>query len=167
MLGYFTHLICDHLAAERIGQSTRGYYPELFQKLSATDAWDIIKTDWYGLDHRYVRDNPTSLFWRVFLPTPIPISPIPFLPQSAFMHQMSYIKNYYSNPDPSRVLERPFPYLNEGTMSKFVDDTTNSILKILSLVRHNKFEDWMESAVELLTPAEREPYPPPLGDLIE
>lgn len=167
LLGYFVHLVSDHLAAERFGQSITVYYATLFQDNSASEAWDIVKTDGYGLDQCYVRDNRESLFWRVFLPTPIPQSPIPFIPQAAFVHQMSYIKEFYSNPDSTWKLDRPFPYLNENTMTRFVNDTTSSLLKILDRIKHGTLKDHMLSAVELLDPAEREPYPPPLGDVIE
>jgi len=52
-------------------------------------------------------------------------------------------------------------------LTRFVDDTTSSLLKILDEINRDALEDRMLSAVELLTQAEREPYPPPLGDLIE
>jgi len=35
-----------------------------------------------------------------------------------------YIRTFYSQPDPARVLDRPYPWLNEATMSRFVEDST-------------------------------------------
>ena len=163
-LDYFIHLVCDHLAAERFGQSSREYYDKLFQEKSASEAWDLIKADWYGLDHLYLREHPQSLFWKVFLPARIPLNPIPFIPQSAFVHQMKYIKEYYSLPDENRVLDRRYPYMNEKTMSRYIQDSVNSCFKILGSLRDKDPDSKFTSAVELLSTKERAPLPPPLGD---
>ncbi len=167
LLGYFLHLVTDRLASRRFGQSTKIYFDDLFRRKSASEAWEIIKTDWYGLDQRYVRDHPHSLFWRVFLPAPIPPCPLPYLPQAAFDHQMNYIKRFYAEPDADWDLDRAFPYMNESTITRFVEDTTSSLLKILDLIDHDIPEEKFVSAVEMLPPEEREPYPPPLGDPVE
>ncbi len=164
-LGYFLHLVCDHLAAERFGQPSREYFDELFQQKSSSEAWDLIKTDWYGLDHLYLRDHPDSLFWKVFLPARIPLNPIPLIPQAAFVHQMKYIKEYYAHPDEKRVLDRPFPYMNEKTMARYVSDAAASCMKILVSLRDKDPDAMAASAVELLPANERAPFPPPLGDV--
>ena len=80
---------------------------------------------------------------------------------------MNYIKRFYAEPDEDWDLDRAFPYMNESTMTRFVEDSTSSLLKILDLMDHDMPEEKFVSAVEMLPPEEREPYPPPLGDLVK
>ena len=165
LLGYFIHLVSDHLWADKIGKASKGAYASLFSSGSELNAWDTIKEDWYGLDQRYVRDHPNCMFWRVFLQAPIPSSPLPFVRQEAFEHQVAYIRDFYSHPSDEWVLDRPYPYLNETSMSRYVDGTCNSILKILRLFSAGPAPEGIASATLLLTSAETAPFTPPLGDI--
>ena len=166
LLGYYTHLLCDRLAMLKIGFPSTQIYQELFQDKPEVEAWDIIKGDWYALDQRYVRDHPNCLFWRIFLPSPIPVSPLPFVRQEAFEHQIQYIRKFYSQPSSEWVLDRPYPYLNENVMSLFVDQASDLVVRVLSLLETEPVLDGKKSGLELLPPEELLPYSIPLGDRV-
>ncbi len=166
MLGYYIHLVCDRLAMFKVGLESMRIYPELFSAHPETEAWDFIKQDWYGLDQLYVRDHPDSLFWRVFLRTPIPISPLPFVPQASFEHQVNYIRRFYSEPSRDWIFDRPFPYLNQASMNLFVDQSTRLVMKVLDILASHPSLGGNKSALELLPPEDLTPLPSPLGDII-
>lgn len=164
LIGYFAHLVSDHLWAERIGKASREAFAPLFEANPEVKAWDMIKEDWYALDQRYVRDHTDCLFWRVFLQAPIPQSPLPFVRQDAFEHQMAYIRDFYSHPTEGWVLDRPYPYLSETSMQRFVDETSTALVRILRLLATLPAPEGLTSATSLLTSAETAPFTPPLGD---
>jgi hypothetical protein len=161
-LAYFFHLLCDNLGSIRIGQQTRVYFAGLFAE-QGENAWWTMKRDWYDLDHKYLRDHPDSLFWRVLLPADLPPSYLPFLPAAALHHQMQHIKNFYRDPG-DRVLDRAYPYLNEATNARFVADTTTALLHVHAALNAGPLPDDFRTGLDLLPPALLEPFPPPLGD---
>jgi hypothetical protein len=166
LLSYYCHLLCDHLWWNKIGAPTKALNASLFENHTKGEAWGLIKDDWYGLDHLYVKERPDSLFWRVLMKTPNPVIPLPTIPQAAFAHQMDYIKSYYSQPDESRVLARPFPFLNRPTVDQFIQDVCIITMKVLRKFPLLPRPFLQKSAVELLTKKEFSPFPPPLGDVI-
>ncbi len=165
LLGYFVHLVSDRLWSNKIGKPSRQCYAELFAIHSEAKAWDIIKEDWYGLDQLFVRSHPESLFWQVFLSQPIPLSPLPFVKQSAFEQQMQFIRTFYSQPSPHWQLDRLFPYLNEASMKRYVEETCDCLVKILRLLPACPPPSALTSATLLLSSTETEAFLPPLGDL--
>jgi Zinc dependent phospholipase C len=166
LLGYFVHLISDRLWSEKIGKTSQESFPEVFSTHTEVEAWEILKEDWYSLDQLYVRDHPGSVFWRIFLTDPLPQSPLPFIRQEAFEHQMQYIRTFYSHPPQEWILDRPYPYLNEATMQRYVDETSGCVIKILRLLSAFPPPEGIESATLLLTSAETGAFLPPLGDLL-
>ena len=164
-LGYFFHLVCDKLWAKHIGTTSKHAYAALFAEHGKNAAVELIKTDWYGLDHRYVRDHPTSLFWRVLMCTPNPPAYLSFIPLAALHQQLDYIRAYYSQPDGTRVLDRAYPFLNETTMSRFIADTTASLLVIYARLPDLCALHDTTTALALLTDRDIAPYDPPLGDV--
>ncbi len=163
VLGYFCHLVCDNLWWKLIAKATMSIYAELYAQLGRAMFSDV-KEDWYGLDQCYVRDHPDSLFWRVFLTAPYPPAYLPFIPNAALHHQFDYIRKFYSQPDPGWVLDRPYPYLNEATMDRFVDDATAAIVSIRA--RSVELEQLTDThtALALLATHQVEPYAAPIGD---
>ena len=160
---YFAHLICDILWMKYIGDTTKA----AFQEIIANDpgkAWDRIKDDWYGLDQLYNRAHPKGSFWQVIHKTPNPPSYLPFVNETALHHQYNHIRNFYGNPDPEFFIERKFPYLNEATMSRVVDDTTNVILFIVQELKHIEIQG-LQSSTEILPLEFMLPYTMPLGDV--
>ena len=106
------HLLCDNLWAKRIVSASKRDYAQLLAE-RGREAWGIFKDDWYGLDVLYVRDHPECSFWRVLMQTPNPPAYLPFVPEAGLHHQLDHIRQFYSQPDLSWVIGRPYPYLNE------------------------------------------------------
>jgi len=163
-LAYFFHLVCDYLWAKRVGKTTRAENQILLDEKGLYSLIEVAKADWYGLDHLYIRNHPDMHAWQVFLHAKNPPSYLDFIPLQALHHQLDYIRDYYSHPDPTRVLDRPFPYLNETSMAKFVQDCASASIEIYRLMQGNPLPSPNETSLELLEPAWYAPYPPPLGD---
>jgi hypothetical protein len=164
ILGYFFHLLCDRLWAQRIWVPSRHAYASLVSEHGEHQAVEMIKTDWYGLDLRYVRDHPESNFWRVFRSAPNPPQYLPFVSEVALAQQFDYIRRFYGEPDSTWILDRAYPYLNEVTMARWVADVTVSLLKIYSRLDELALLDGTPSALALLNESEIAPYSQPLGD---
>lgn len=164
--GYFFHLICDNLWSKRVGGASKRQFAALFseQKEHGKDAFWVLKDDWYGLDFRYLRDHPNSLFWRVFLPNPGPPSYVSFIPTSTLHDQLDYKRTFYTDTHDDLVLDRAYPYLNEATMNRFVEDCTASSLKIYAALKDHLDTKVYTTALVFLDDAQVAPYPAPLGD---
>lgn len=165
LLGYFFHLIGDSLWAKWIGTATKREFKSLIEG-EGIKAWEVIKEDWYGLDQIFVRDHPQHIFWRVFMPAANPPSYLPFLSKEALHHQLDYIRRFYSEPDPGWVLDRPFPYLNESIMTRYVGESTSVILKIYGRFEQLANENDSHTALAHLPIENLQPYDSPLGDEI-
>lgn len=161
LLGYFFHLLCDNLWAKRVVSASKRAYAMLIAE-EGLMAWEHMKRDWYGLDHRYVREYQDCLFWRVIMRHPNPPAYLPFLPEESLHHRLNYIRDLYSKPDSQRNLDRPYPYLNEATMNRFVHDCTQAILKIYAQMDRLVNAE-TESALSLLTAEEISEYELPIG----
>lgn len=162
MLGYYCHLLSDNLWSRRVGGPTKHMHAELFAADRA-GAWELVKADWYGLDQRYLRDQPESSFWRVVMREPNPARHVPFIPLAGLHHQLDYIRTFYSRPDARWVLDRPFPFLSAATMARYVADAADSIEMLLG--RMSELADLPgTTALALLAAEQLAPYPPPLGD---
>ena len=161
--GYFTHLICDILWMKYLGLTTK----KEFQEMIAVDplkAWDKIKDDWYGLDQLYNRAHPENLFWQVIHKTPNPPSYLPFVNEKALHQQYNHIRKFYGEPDPVFFVERKFPYLNESSMGRIVEDTVNATLLVVEKLKQIDFQN-LQSSSEILPAELMLPYEMPLGDL--
>lgn len=164
--GYFCHLLCDNLWSHRIVSTTKKEHAaQLSERPKAL--WDAIKGDWYDLDHKYVRDHPESLFWKVIVPAPNPPMYVPIVPTPALEQQLDFIRTFYSNPEPARNLDRPYPYLSEQTMDRFIAESTKDICSILKQLQHGAQPEGSDTALALLDPARLRPYPSPLGEVVE
>lgn len=162
-LGYFTHLICDILWSKYILAATKTLCKEMIEK-DALEAWGIIKDDWYGLDQLYNQSHPEGLFWQVIYKTSYPPSYLEFIKEQSLYHQFDHIRKFYGEPDPVFFIERKYPYLNEATMSRIVDDTVKSTLFILNQLKQTEF-DYLQSSSEFLPLEFMRPYEMPLGDV--
>jgi hypothetical protein len=162
-LGYFMHLLCDNLWSKRIVSASKRDFARLLAE-QGREAWGIFKDDWYGLDVLYVRDHPACSFWRVLMQTPSPPAFLPFITEAGLHHQLDHIRQFYSQPDLSWVLGRPYPYLNETTMTRFVDDAALALVKIWEQRAQLAHLDHSVSALVLLADEELAPYATPLGD---
>ncbi len=162
--GYYCHLVTDLLWAKRIGTTTRSSNQALFSSHSMQDAVEKVKSDWYGLDFKFLRDHPKNSFWQGFMNSNIPTIPLPFIPQAAFDHQMRYIKEYYSTPDESRILDRSFPYLNEKTLDEFICTTSATLLTLMIVLKEDQQAASFSNASQILPPEHFSALGAPLGD---
>jgi hypothetical protein len=162
-LGYFFHLICDIMWAQRIGAATKQQFGDLFEK-DKGKAVSLVKDDWYGLDQLYVHDHPEHIFWRVIMTNPYPSSYLPFVNEKALHHQYDHIRKYYSEQEDKWYLSIPYHYLNENTMTRMVNDSIEAILIVHEKVRNRKELDGLESSVSLLPDHLTSAYEEPLGN---
>ena len=164
--GYFFHLLCDSLWSRRIGITSRRQFAALFaeQQKQGKDAFWTLKEDWYDLDFRYLRDHSESLFWRVFLPSSNPPSYVASIPEAVLHVQLDYKRSFYSEPKEGRVLERAYPYLNERTMTRFVDDCTSTLLEIYAALQDGVNLKNSTTALVMIDKNQLAPYSLPLGD---
>jgi len=161
--GYFTHLICDILWMKYLGATTKKEFQEMIA-VDSLKAWDKIKDDWYGLDQLYNRAHPENLFWQVIHKTPNPPSYLPFVNEKALHQQYDHIRRFYGEPDPVFFVERKFPYLNEFSMGRIVDDTVNATLLVIEKLKQIDIQN-LQSSSEILPAELMLPYEMPLGDL--
>lgn len=162
--GYYIHLLTDQFWWKKIVCTTKMHNQELFSNNSLWIASAIVKTDWYDLDHKFLRDHPDYAVWKTFFENDIPQLPLPILSQNAFEIQMKYIKEYYTTPDPERQIDRVYPYLNEQTLDHFIKETSAAIIKILEKLEDNIHTNSENSSLVLLSKAEISAYNFPLGD---
>ena len=165
--GYYFHLLTDILWVNLIWTPTRLICADMIAEIGKLAMVDRVKSDWYGLDHRFLRDNPGWEPWQRILSLELTGIPINHIPLSAVTAQLDLIRSYYTDPEPGRVLERPFPYLNEATMQRAAMDCAAACLKLYHRLQSGVELDGAVSATAWLSAAERQAYSAPLGDIIE
>lgn len=163
LLAYFIHLTVDGLWYEKVGVASKRDYANLLAE-RGQEAWWIMKDDWYGLDVQYVLDNPDCLFWRELMPLDKYPEFLPFQESSAINEQIDFIRGFYTNPPLDLIEKRQYPYLNEATMDRFIDDATEHVVKVLDLVGKGSLLSRANCSLDILPPSYITPYPPPLGD---
>ena len=150
-LGYFFHLVTDNLWHQRISLPTKQKFLQEFAG-NKDFIWEV-KRDWYGLDHIYVRDHPTSLFWRVFLAAEPTNDGLDFLPLEGVQRNFEYIKTFYQRRDEKiqEYYRRPYIYLSKEEMDRFVDEATGRLERIfIELWRRPHDTGGRSSALELV-----------------
>jgi hypothetical protein len=90
---------------------------------------------------------------------------LPFIPLNALHQQLGYIRAYYSKPDGDRKLDRAYPFLNEATMTRFVDDTTRALAHIHARLDDLPTLNESTTALAVLDARAIAPFDPPLGDV--
>jgi hypothetical protein len=161
---YFFHLLCDNLWTRLVWDTTKTEWAARLAE-DRKFGW-MIKKDWYGLDHHYLRDHVDCSFWRVFAVTPNAPAYLPFLSEEAMHHSLNYIRDGYLNPSPERFVERPYLFLNAGSMNRYVDESVAIIHQIYNLLQDQPNLDGKYSSLALLT-TPLTPFPAPLGDSVE
>ncbi len=162
-LGYWVHLLCDSLWSKKIVATTAQAFAGEIQA-DPKKAFGRIKYDWYSLDQVYVHGHRAGLFWRVLVETPNPRSELPFISEAAFHHQLDYLRHFYSQPEAHWLTPRPYPYLNEATMTRWVDDSVALVLEVLAARPRVSALPTGDTALALLPAGCLQPYPAPLGD---
>jgi hypothetical protein len=161
-LGYFCHLICDNLWKRKIGiPTTQIYNAEISE--NRNQAWEKIKLDWYTLDQQYLIQHPKSLYWQSISIEPNPPKSLPFLIEDSLNFSLNFIRDFYNNPDSDYEFTRRFPYLNNTSLNKFVEQATTLILKILLQV-DNLPDTIGSTSLAILADYQKSPFNFPLGD---
>lgn len=149
-LGYFFHLITDNLWDRKIGIPTQNRFKSEFDA-DPKFIWEV-KRDWYGLDFEYVRREPESLFWRVFLHCRFNNDFLDFLPARAVAERVDYIQNFYQRRD-ERIdevyINRPGIYLSEEEMNDFLSETVEFLLKTYQYLENHPVLPVNHSILEL------------------
>ena len=129
-LGYYTHLLSDiEWGTLYKMKKNDPLYSENLNK-DPKFIW-VIKEDWYGQDHLYLRDNKDSVFFREFIKIKeFPNTYFDFYPPEAFTRQVNYIVNYYLSFHES--LDRKFIYLSKEEMNDYIEKTSSMIYQKLS-----------------------------------
>jgi len=148
MLGYFTHLVTDNLWMHFIGHSTHQAFAAEFSKDKAA-TWSRVKDDWYGLDHKYLRDCPDNAFVRWVLGAPNPPSPFAFLPSDALAYRLDDLREFYSHSG-EFVLDREYPYLSEVSMNRAVRDCAQEIVTLLERLDAGDIPDDARISLQVL-----------------
>jgi hypothetical protein len=97
-----------------------------------------------------VRDHPEHIFWQVIMENPYPPSYLPFVKVEALHHQYDHIRKFYSEQEDKWFLSIPYRYLNETTMTRFVDESVEAVLIVHEKVKSTKNFDGLQSSVSLL-----------------
>ncbi|MDO9129785.1 MAG: hypothetical protein Q7U34_07960 [Anaerolineales bacterium] len=129
-LGYFFHLVTDNLWSVKIGLPTKERFAAQFNA-DKDFIWEV-KKDWYGLDFIYIRDHPDCLFWRVFLNCQAEICGLDFLLPEGLRWSVAHIQQYYqrTGEEIQALYNRPYIYLSQAEMGRFVSETTQHLLRI-------------------------------------
>jgi hypothetical protein len=164
ILGYFFHLVSDSLWSHWIGVATKRDNPTLLSE-DRSNFWALVKEDWYSLDQRYNQAHPEGLFWRAILPNPNPPLYLPFLSKDGLEHSLDHIRQFYSQPEPEWLEDRPYPFLNESTLSRYVDKSIAMLLEIFANFYKVADLKHTHSALAVIAPERLEAFPAPLGDV--
>lgn len=162
-LGYFIHLLCDNLWNFWVVEATIKYYRKTIEE-RGKEAWKLFKQDWHDLDRKYFRDHSNTEIWQAMKSLNTPPSYLQYIPPVAMSQQMDYIANIYLQPAENSELDRNYPYLNEATMDRFVDESTQAALRIVSQ-QEKLIENDHQTALFLLQPEKLLPYEYPISDI--
>jgi len=164
--GYFFHLLTDVLWVDFLWKPTQFEWSDLISNVGKVDAVNQFKEDWYGLDHRFLRDHPQWRPWQIFESLHLTDVPVDHIPVAAINTQFDMIRQYYTEEGSKRILDRAYPYLNEATMLRVIADITDRVLKIYHRLQNHPPLDGAVSAVSLLDDQDHAAYSIPLGDTI-
>jgi len=131
LLGYFFHLVTDNLWDKQIGKPAIKRFAKEYEA-DRKFIWEV-KRDWYGLDFEYVRSNPESIYWRVFLDCEYQQDILAFLPREAVGQRLAYIKEFYQRRDEKIEAAygyRPDKYLSKPEMDAFVQAAAEKLYRI-------------------------------------
>ncbi|WP_304943001.1 zinc dependent phospholipase C family protein [Vallitalea guaymasensis] len=130
LFGYYTHLLTDIEFKKLVSKKQKEDINYQRLKTDKKFIW-TIKEDWYDLDHLYFRDNPESIFFRVFQNIKHFPDYLDYYPKGAIIQRIKYITKFYHNP--SENLDREYKYLTKEEMNSFLDKTLDFIDNDLKL----------------------------------
>lgn len=139
LLGYYTHLITDIAWAIMHREIKKNNQEYAYRIKNEPDfIWKVVKKDWYGLDFKYLRDNETNIFNRVFLNIEAVPDYLYYFPENALTISVKNICEFYTTEEDN--YNKEFVYLKEDQMNKFVEDTVKYILNVLEMKGFLKYQ---------------------------
>lgn len=153
LLGYFFHLVSDHLWDHHVAQPERAKLPAELKY--DKDFIRQVKKDWYGQDDIFLRDHSDSLFWNFLVHAKYENDYLDFLPPKAIKRQLNFIKEYYQREEEKRIelYEHNYPYMNTKQMDEIVDFISNACTTIYkSIWVEQRSLDGLDSSIALLQP---------------
>jgi len=139
LFGYFIHLITDNLWNYYIMKPLKENFLKELQN-NANFIWEV-KRDWYDIDKIYITENKDSLFWTDFLEAEYDEDFLDFFPREGVKRQLKFIKNFYqiSDEEYQRISKKEFIYLDRKKMDNFIQNSTDVILDVLTMIFEKKF----------------------------
>lgn len=131
LMGYYIHLLTDNEWSKLL-QYKKGD-PLYYEGLNKDEnfIW-IIKKDWYGLDFKYLNENPNCIFHTCFKHIKSVPDYLDYFPSRAFEFKVRYIKDYYLGEN--KETKENFIYLSKEEMDGFVDSASVYIIDKLSSI---------------------------------
>ncbi|MDF2673227.1 MAG: hypothetical protein K0R09_1492 [Clostridiales bacterium] len=131
LMGYYIHLLTDNEWSWLLQYKKEDpLYCEGLSK-NKNFIW-TIKKDLYGLDFKFLEDNPNCIFHTCFKYIKHVSDYLDYFPPKAFEVKVDYIKNYYLGEN--EETKDGFIYLNEEEMDRFVDKASSNIINRLTSV---------------------------------
>ena len=133
LFGYYVHLLTDS-EWNKMFQEQYLDSPEYAKNLKENPqfVWEI-KKDWYGLDYKFVKDNPENIFNDCFMLIKDIPDYLEFFPEGAFIKQVQYIQRFYT--EKNNWVNTTFMHFTQEQMNEFINKTSEYIIDILSMRR--------------------------------
>ena len=114
-LGYYTHLITDVLWSASIYMPTRFKYAREYE----SDAMylNTVKKDWYGLDYKFLSDNPDFEVYKLLCSIENVADYLPYYEAGQLKKQLKYIAYYYKT-NSSQPSE--YKFLSPDEVNEFI-----------------------------------------------
>lgn len=119
LLGYYLHLVTDECFSAFT--QLKKQEPVVKQIVGTPDYTRLVKTDWYGIDFRYLATHPTHLFWTDFRHIESFTDQLPYFPEGQTMRQIQNITTFYETH--SLPEDHVFRYMTPNEIDKFIDET--------------------------------------------
>ncbi len=116
-LGYYVHLITDIMWSMMVYLPSTIKYEKEFKK--DPDFLKTIKLDWYDLDYKFLRDDPSFIPYKYIRDAGTVKDYLPYYEPGQLTTQIRFIYDYYADPS-GRVLDREYKYLDEKTIAGFI-----------------------------------------------
>lgn len=116
-LGYYIHLITDIMWSMMVYLPSTIKYDKEFKK--DPGFLKKIKVDWYDLDFKFLRDNPSFIPYKYIRDAGNVKDYMPYYEPGQLTAQIHYIYDYYADPT-GHTLDRKYNYLDEKTISGFI-----------------------------------------------
>ena len=131
-LGYYLHLVTDVEWSKWHKEKEK---ESMYQEILGTPEYGrTIKRDWYGTDFVYLKENPETIFHKVFQPITSFPDYLDIFPEGQILKQVKRITSFYSGDSHAFALEPDyrFDYLTPDEVTEFVDRTTETLVEDLN-----------------------------------